>query len=456
MSRRADLTSLLLSLFEAEELRAFLRHGPSGEEIVTGLPSKYDSAASIADAAVEALERHTLVTRELFDRLVEARPDAAEQIDSVRLLFFPNEPPNPPPPPWWRQLLRVLPSDGARLRRMCVLIVGSVGLLGFSRQLDAPVNWTLLTLLREPLDPKKTLVVILSRSATVREERLQLAEVVTRLTHAGAKAIVLDHYFPSTDAEGDAALVTALDEAGDRGLRVVAGATRAESRLAPPANPEIAARVHLAHLELEPQVSGWLPLTEVHAREKGTGGDDSWALPVQALRAGALNFPAPNLTSEALEVAECVSCAPAGRVMLHPTNPVDRVHYPSEVETFDGYGGFTVFVGEDRAGDQYSFLRTTVPGVFVHASLYVTLREQAAPCPATPATRIGLAAAAAMAAACVRRRSRRMVIVGIGIGLCAILAYLALVGSGILPSLALVAAAAGLVGAWPRARRQGV
>ena len=82
-SPASNLTSLLLRMFDAGELRRFLGYLPDGRAIVLALPGPTSSFASIATEAATYLQRHGLINRDLRDALVAARPRRVDDIDRV-------------------------------------------------------------------------------------------------------------------------------------------------------------------------------------------------------------------------------------------------------------------------------------------------------------------------------------------------------------------------------------
>ncbi len=81
------LHELLLLLFEASELRTWLRFGAEGETVVRMLPGESTSKADLVFKATELLSRRGLVDGELFERLRAHLPRQAVLIDHVRDLW---------------------------------------------------------------------------------------------------------------------------------------------------------------------------------------------------------------------------------------------------------------------------------------------------------------------------------------------------------------------------------
>jgi len=79
----SNLSNLLLRIFDAGELRRFLRYLPGGADIVAELPGPDAPPSQFATAAVEHLQRLGLVRRDLRDRLVAERPRRVDEIDQV-------------------------------------------------------------------------------------------------------------------------------------------------------------------------------------------------------------------------------------------------------------------------------------------------------------------------------------------------------------------------------------
>lgn len=78
------LHELLSFLFEANELRMWLRFSPEGEAVVRALPGESVSKAELMYKATDLLSRRGLVDAEFFDRLREHLPRQAAVIDHVR------------------------------------------------------------------------------------------------------------------------------------------------------------------------------------------------------------------------------------------------------------------------------------------------------------------------------------------------------------------------------------
>lgn len=82
--RTQALYELLLLLFEASELRMWLRFSAEGEAVVRMLPGESSSKADLTFKAADLLSRRGLVDAELFDRLRDHLPRQAAVIDHVR------------------------------------------------------------------------------------------------------------------------------------------------------------------------------------------------------------------------------------------------------------------------------------------------------------------------------------------------------------------------------------
>jgi hypothetical protein len=82
-SLAANLTTLLLACFSADELRRFLRYQPGGGDFVAGLPGQNSSPASFAHAAADGIIRQGWLSRDLRNALVAERPRRASEIDAV-------------------------------------------------------------------------------------------------------------------------------------------------------------------------------------------------------------------------------------------------------------------------------------------------------------------------------------------------------------------------------------
>ncbi|WP_309896005.1 hypothetical protein [Archangium sp.] len=90
----AKLSDLLRSMFNAAELRAFLRRLPSGTDLVDALPEGLGSAL-LAGEAVDTLQRRGRVDRELFVHLVGYAPDRYDEIADVARAWGVVPPPRP-------------------------------------------------------------------------------------------------------------------------------------------------------------------------------------------------------------------------------------------------------------------------------------------------------------------------------------------------------------------------
>jgi hypothetical protein len=100
------LSDLLLSLFSPFELRAHLRDGPDGEDVLAALPEA--SPREQAYAAILALQRRGALDDAWFDDLIHARPRRRPEIEQVRARWA-----GPPAAPLG--LTAVQRTDGATL-----------------------------------------------------------------------------------------------------------------------------------------------------------------------------------------------------------------------------------------------------------------------------------------------------------------------------------------------------
>ncbi len=83
------LHRLLLSLFQAEELRRLLQVYCTDEGISVAqyLPTGDQSADALAGAALVALEQRGFIDKNFFDALVFERPRRAHEIRAVQRMF---------------------------------------------------------------------------------------------------------------------------------------------------------------------------------------------------------------------------------------------------------------------------------------------------------------------------------------------------------------------------------
>jgi hypothetical protein len=133
--RESRLSQLLLSLFDAGELRRFIRYRHPTLE--SWLPGPTASAAALAFEAVQALQRAGAIDRELFRALIEERPRRADEIRAVQRLWSDDAPPaapQPAPPPvpaagqpaFEYDIFLAYPSpDVDAATRLCDQLVGS-------------------------------------------------------------------------------------------------------------------------------------------------------------------------------------------------------------------------------------------------------------------------------------------------------------------------------------------
>ncbi|WP_428263719.1 NB-ARC domain-containing protein [Haliangium sp.] len=89
---QAELIDLLTSLFEADELRRFVRLLPQGRRLSAALPAGTASLDQLAFETATLLERHGLLGAPLFDSLLNARSYRADEIEAVRRLFAAADP----------------------------------------------------------------------------------------------------------------------------------------------------------------------------------------------------------------------------------------------------------------------------------------------------------------------------------------------------------------------------
>ena len=87
MDPHLALEQLLLRLFNADELRRFLRYLDHGRELVQDLPTGSTEHTTLVHAAVSALDRRGLVTEAFFQRLMIERPSRAHEIGAVMVAF---------------------------------------------------------------------------------------------------------------------------------------------------------------------------------------------------------------------------------------------------------------------------------------------------------------------------------------------------------------------------------
>lgn len=95
------LSKLLTRLFNAPELREFLRFGPDASGIYPYLPEHGVSQAELALAVVDLLERRGRIDGPWFQRLQEARPGRRAEVRAVAAMFLVDapEPQAAPPAP---------------------------------------------------------------------------------------------------------------------------------------------------------------------------------------------------------------------------------------------------------------------------------------------------------------------------------------------------------------------
>lgn len=86
----AALHRLLATLFSADELRRWIRHGPD-QDIALELPGTDATLGVLLDKAIAAFERRGRVDHEFFARLRNARPHRLAAIGSVERLWINDE-----------------------------------------------------------------------------------------------------------------------------------------------------------------------------------------------------------------------------------------------------------------------------------------------------------------------------------------------------------------------------
>jgi hypothetical protein len=98
MSAHQALSTLLLSLFSADELRRFIRYLPEGDQLSAQLPGGPVSAATFVHEAVDMLDRvGVLEGHDFWDRLVVERPRRKHEIEPIRDMFLKGGAPSSPP-----------------------------------------------------------------------------------------------------------------------------------------------------------------------------------------------------------------------------------------------------------------------------------------------------------------------------------------------------------------------
>jgi hypothetical protein len=95
--RESKLSALLLSLFDAGELRRFVRY--RFPAIEPSLPGATASAATLAFEVVASLEKQGLISTDLFRSLTEERPRRGDDIRAVARLWSDDQAPVAAPQP---------------------------------------------------------------------------------------------------------------------------------------------------------------------------------------------------------------------------------------------------------------------------------------------------------------------------------------------------------------------
>lgn len=88
MNREGALQELLISLFDVDELHAYVRRLPDGEKLATSLPQGAISSDKYAWAVIDTLKRRGLIDGDFFARLVEDRPNRKQDILVVRVYWM--------------------------------------------------------------------------------------------------------------------------------------------------------------------------------------------------------------------------------------------------------------------------------------------------------------------------------------------------------------------------------
>lgn len=95
--RESKLSALLLSLFDAGELRRFVRY--RFPDVEPALPGPTASAAALAFEVVAEFNKHGLITADLFRALIEERPRRSDEIRAVQRLWSEEQAPVAAPQP---------------------------------------------------------------------------------------------------------------------------------------------------------------------------------------------------------------------------------------------------------------------------------------------------------------------------------------------------------------------
>ena len=88
LTQRSALEDLLRDLFDADELRAFLRRCDHGATLEASLPLGAVTPAALVSHAVGALIRRGEVDAPFFDALVRERPKRIARIEVVRQMWI--------------------------------------------------------------------------------------------------------------------------------------------------------------------------------------------------------------------------------------------------------------------------------------------------------------------------------------------------------------------------------
>lgn len=81
------LQQLLKDFFSADQLRQFVRYGPSGRELANHLSGREVSPERLAEEVADLLDRYGLIGPDLWARLKEAREQRVAEVDALASLW---------------------------------------------------------------------------------------------------------------------------------------------------------------------------------------------------------------------------------------------------------------------------------------------------------------------------------------------------------------------------------
>lgn len=79
-----NLTTLLLSIFSADEFRRFIRYYPSNDDLENLLHGPIAPPALLVSDGIKIFYSRDVINDQFFDKLIEERPGRRDEIENLR------------------------------------------------------------------------------------------------------------------------------------------------------------------------------------------------------------------------------------------------------------------------------------------------------------------------------------------------------------------------------------